>query len=152
MAWFFNQVTGLTAHKLPPLPPGDSLRVPLLLLSRQEWFWRVRSSSWCSSWWATWSGLASFGCRVANVVRGSAVFSLVFLFSQRRSRCASCSGYGCSCDYTAYVPAVLRERGGASCSVLDRVLQIPVALQRRVRAVQNAQKPETPQRICWDGC
>ena len=34
-------------------------------------------------------------------------------------------------------PAVLRERGGASDSVLDRVLQIPVVLQRRVRAVQT---------------
>ena len=36
-----------------PLTPSW---VPLLLLSRQEWFWRVRSSCWCSSWWATWSG------------------------------------------------------------------------------------------------
>ena len=66
------------------------------------------------------------------------------LLRGERSRCASCFGYGRPCDYTAQVPAVLRERGGASDSVLDRVLQIPVVLQKRVRAVQTVQKPEIP--------
>ena len=75
-------------------------------------------------------GLASSGCWVANVVCESAVFSLVsLLFRGERSRCASCFGYGRPCHCTAYVPADTRERGGASDSVLDRVLKISVALQ-----------------------
>ena len=36
----------------------------------------------CSSWWATWSGLASSGCWVASVVCGNAVFSLVPSYSE----------------------------------------------------------------------
>ena len=34
----------------------------------------------------------------------------------------------------------------------DRVLQIPVVLQSRVRTVQTVQKPEMPQRSSWSGC
>ena len=36
--------------------PSPLLGCHSALLSRQEWFWRVRSSPWYSSWWATWSG------------------------------------------------------------------------------------------------
>ena len=114
--WYWNQVTGLTAHiGLPRLPflgdgiRGEGLGIPspllwvlLLLLSRQEWFWRVRSSS------ATWSGwlLQVAGWRTWCVgVPGSLWSSL--LLGGERSRCASCSGYGCLCDHTAYVPAVV---------------------------------------------
>ena len=35
---------------------------------------------------------------------------------------------------------------------LDRVLQIPVVLQRRARTVQTVQKPEIPQRSSWSRC
>ena len=44
------------------------------------------------------------------------------LLGGERSRCASCSCCGRLCVHTAHVPAVLRERGGASDAVLDRVL------------------------------
>ena len=98
--WYWNQVTGLTAHKLPPLLSWvmgygvRGLASPHSLLEchsscwRQGWFWRVRSSSWCSSWWATWSGLASSGCWVAGVVVG-VPFSLwsLLLLRGKRSRC-----------------------------------------------------------------
>ena len=35
---------------------------------------------------------------------------------------------------------------------LDRVLQISVVPQSRVRTVQTVQKPEMPQRSSWSGC
>ena len=126
---------------------GEGLGIPSPLLGchssclRQERCWRVRSSSWCSSWWATRSGVASSGCWVANVVLGVpfSLWSSLFLRSER-SRCAWCSGSGRPCDCTAQVPAEQRERGGASDSVPRRVLQIPVFLQRRVRTVQTVRK------------
>ena len=65
-------VTGYGVRAWHPLTPSW---VPLLLLSRQEWFWRVRSSSWCSSWWATWSGLGFF--RLLGGERGMWEFRLL---------------------------------------------------------------------------
>ena len=56
------------------------------------------------------------------------------------ARLLPCSGCGRPCDYTACVPAALRECGGASDSVLDRVLQITVVPQGRARAVQTVSR------------
>ena len=63
--------------------------VPLLLPLRQERFWRVRFSSWCSSWWATWSVLASSGCWVANVARVPSSLWSFHKLRGERSRCVS---------------------------------------------------------------
>ena len=51
--------------------------------------------------------------------------------------CASCFGHRRPCVYTAQVPAVLRERGGASDSVPRQSAPTFVVLHRRVRAVQE---------------
>ena len=75
MVWNFNQVTGRTAHALPPLPP-----------------------------WVTGYG-----------VRGLA--SLTPSWVPPGAWCASFSALDVPCDYAAQVPAVPRERGGASVSV-----------------------------------
>ena len=68
---YWNQVTGFTAQYTAPLPswvtgygvrglasPHSLGATPLAVDA--EWFWRVRSSSWCTSWWATWSGIGFF--------------------------------------------------------------------------------------------
>ena len=62
---------------------GEGLGIPSLLLGchssclKQEWFWRVRSSSWCSSSRATWSVVGFFWLLGASVVPASSGLQFV---------------------------------------------------------------------------
>ena len=66
--WNWNQITRLTAHDGLPSDGrrGEGLGIPSPLLGchssclKQEWFWRVRFSSWCLSSKATWSVVGFF--------------------------------------------------------------------------------------------
>ena len=81
-------VTRASTYELPPLRPDDGLRgeglgIPSHLLGchssclKQEWFWRVRSSSWCFSSRATWSVVGFFWLLGASVVPASSGLQFV---------------------------------------------------------------------------
>ena len=93
----------------------------------------------CSSLWASWSGIGFFwllggerGACECRLLSGLPTYS-------------DASGAGAHRTPVMDVPVIIQLKF-LQYYVLDRVLQIPVVLQRRVRAVQTVQKPEIPQR------
>ena len=85
---------------------GDGLRSeglgipsPLLLCHssclKQEWFWRVRSSSWCFSSRATWSVVGFFWLLGASMVPASSGLQIVLRRGESLDSSGCCVANGC---------------------------------------------------------